>query len=415
MTETAPLARFAEAARRRVGGLDERAGPILAAALRAADPYPATRAALDALPGPAAVAVACGKAAVPMARAWQDWGGPPGVLVAPEGTDPEGLDGWEVRWGEHPVPGPRSYAAGQRVVDLARHGMDLVLLLSGGASAMMEAPVLDQADHHALAGDLVDAGLDIRSLNAARSLLSDLKAGGLAGEAERAGGRLTVLFVSDVPDDDPALVGSGPGFAVADDELVSRLEGLDDGLRERVLEAAEHRQAPRGTADHTCVLSRRAPMEAAVERARSLGLEPTAVRLDGPVDEAAARLAAARPAGDEVVVPWGEPHVALPEDPGRGGRTTHLVCRAWPRLDDGHVLAVAATDGVDGRAEAGGGLARIEQARADEATAAADRTASAAFLASLPDAVGGLLPEQVTQANSADVGVLSYPPGSTGT
>lgn len=415
MTGTEPLAAFADAARQRVGSIDRRAGEILAAGLEAADPCPPTRQALDALAGPAAVAVACGKAAVPMARAWQDWGGPPGIVVAPEGTDPGGLDGWEIRWGEHPVPGARSYAAGQRVVDLARQGLDVVLLLSGGASSMMEAPVGDEADHRALASDLVDAGLDIRTLNAARSLVSDLKAGALAGEVERAGGRLTVLFVSDVPDDDPELVGSGPGIAVADDELVSRLQGVEDDLRERVLDAADRREAPRATADHRCVLSRQAPKEAAVERARSLGLEPADLCLDGPVDEAAARLADARPGEGEVVVPWGEPHVALPDDPGRGGRTTHLICRTWPELDVGHVLAVAATDGVDGRAQAGGGWARSDPDRADEAAGAADRADSATFLEELPPAVGGLLPEQVTHANSADVGVLTYEPGSTGT
>lgn len=415
MTATPALAAFADAARQRVGSLDDRAGDLLAAGLAAADPYPPTRDALDDLAGPAAVAVACGKAAVPMARAWQDWGGPPGVVVAPEGTEPEGLDGWEVRWGEHPVPGPRSYAAGQRVVDLARHGMDVVLLLSGGASSMMEAPVLDEADHRALAEELVEAGLDIRTLNAARSLVSDLKVGGLAGEVDRAGGRLTVLFVSDVPDDDPALVGSGPGFAVDGSELVSRLDDLDDDLRDRVLDAADHREAPRATAKHRCVLPRRAPMEAALEAARSRGLEATPVRLDGPIDQAADRLAAARPDEDGVVVAWGEPHVDLPDDPGRGGRATHLVCRAWPELDGDHVLAVAATDGVDGRAEAGGGYARPAADRSGEAESAAARTDSATFLEGLEPVLGGLLSKQVTHANSADVGVLTYDPGSTGT
>lgn len=415
MTATPALAAFADAVHQRVGSLDRRAGDVLAAGLAAADPYPPTRDALDELAGPAAVAVACGKAAVPMARAWQDWGGPPGVVVAPEGTEPEGLDGWEVRWGEHPVPGPRSYAAGQRVVDLARHGMDVVLLLSGGASSMMEVPVLDEADHRALMEDLVEVGLDIRTLNAARSLVSDLKAGGLAGEVDRAGGRLTVLFVSDVPDDDPGLVGSGPGSAVEETELVSRLDDLDDDLRDRVLVAADHRQAPRATAEHRCVLPRRAPMEAALETARSRGLEPTPVRLDGPVEQAADRLAKARPEPDEVVVAWGEPHVALPDDPGRGGRATHLVCRAWRELDADHVLAVAATDGVDGRAEAAGGYARPATDRSDAAVDAAERTDSATFLQELPPTVGGLLAEQVTHANSADVGVLTYDPGSTGT
>lgn len=459
---TEALAAFAAVAREAVARVSDRAADLLHAALVAADPHPATLGALaEHGGGKGRVPVAVGKAAVPMARAWQAWGGPPGLLVAPPGAKAPSLAGWELRAGEHPVPGALSYAAGKRVLDWAREGLPLVLLLSGGASAMVEAPVPGPDLHRPLMERLQRSGAPIEAVNAARSLLSGIKAGGLASECVRAGGSLTVLYVSDVPGDDPAVVGSGPGAWIAPEVLRERLDGLPGGLRDEVLELAGGRDVDETGPDdvvHRCVLPRRAPAEAAAARARSAGLAPELVRLDGPVDEVADRVAGRmrmlRP--DEVLILWGEPTVAVPAAAsasaeagtaagtgagtgagpgggrgghgGRGGRATHLVGALMARsgelggdadetLGEGSgaafggravAVAVAATDGVDGPSGTGGGYARLpaDAARSQAARDALSAFDAAAFLEGLPLDEGGVVPAAPTGANSADVGVV---------
>jgi hydroxypyruvate reductase len=86
-----------------------------------------------------------------------------------------------------------------------------VVLLSGGASAMMAAPApgVTLEDKIALTRDLLRSGKPIAEVNAARKRVSAIKGGKLALRA----GRSVTFAISDVPapvEDDPATIGSGP-------------------------------------------------------------------------------------------------------------------------------------------------------------------------------------------------------------
>ena len=117
--------------------------------------------------------------------------------------------------GGHPVPTPGSLAAGRRALDVARAtGPDdvLVVLLSGGASSLLEAPAdgVSLADLQATTARLLRAGADIRALNAVRKHLSRVKGGRLASACQ---GRTVALIISDVVGDDLAVIASGPTVA----------------------------------------------------------------------------------------------------------------------------------------------------------------------------------------------------------
>lgn len=403
---TPELAAFAADVEAACGDLVPDAGPWLAAGLAAADPHPATADAVADLARRAAVPVAAGKAAAPMARAWQDAGGAAGICVVPADADVEGLAAWEVRQAEHPVPAARSYAAGRRVRDVVREGLPVVLLISGGASALMEVPAVPDDRHHRLSKRLLAEGLPIDVLNAARSLLSEIKAGGLQAEVERARTRMTVLLASDVPGDDPSLVGSGPGVGVPYRDLVARVGDLPDELREPAIEAGRGRLEPDEAADHRCVLGRETPRKAVAEAARRAGRPVEAASFDGPAKEVADRLAgAARDLPDDgVLVVGGEPTVRVGEDPGLGGRLTHLACLLEQRLGDGYAAALVATDGDDGSSGAGGVALRLADGR-DPVKAIRDRD-TAAYLEGLGDDIARLVPARPSGANSADLGVV---------
>lgn len=122
-----------------------------------------------------------------------------------------------VEWIEssHPFPDARSEAAGKRAIAVAQSvhsGEALVILLSGGASALMAAPIdgITLADKIDTTRRMMASGADIHSLNIVRRHLSHVKGGRLAAACV---GTTVTLAISDVVGDDLHAIGSGPGVA----------------------------------------------------------------------------------------------------------------------------------------------------------------------------------------------------------
>ena len=120
-----------------------------------------------------------------------------------------------VEWIEssHPFPDARSEAAGNRAIAIAQavhSGEALVILLSGGASALMASPVdgLSLADKIDTTRLMMASGADIHALNTVRRHLSKVKGGRLAAACV---GTTLTLAISDVVGDDLHAIGSGPG------------------------------------------------------------------------------------------------------------------------------------------------------------------------------------------------------------
>jgi hydroxypyruvate reductase len=113
----------------------------------------------------------------------------------------------------HPVPDQAGLDAAERTLVLAREAGpgDLVLaLMSGGASANWIAPAagLTLAEKQAVTRALLRSGAGIGEINTVRKHLSRIKGGRLAKLSYPA--RVVTLAISDVPGDDPAVIGSGP-------------------------------------------------------------------------------------------------------------------------------------------------------------------------------------------------------------
>jgi glycerate 2-kinase len=113
----------------------------------------------------------------------------------------------------HPVPDDASLAGAERALALAESAAaaDLVLVLvSGGASANWVAPVpgVTLTEKQAINRALLKSGAGIADINTVRKHLSRIKGGRLARAAFP--GQVVALAISDVPGDDPAVIGSGP-------------------------------------------------------------------------------------------------------------------------------------------------------------------------------------------------------------
>src|SRR5205085_8911559 len=131
-------------------------------------------------------------------------------------------------------PDAAGLAATERVLALAQSAdkTDLVLvLLSGGASAnwIAPAPGLSLDDKRTLTTALLASGADIGTINTVRKHLSRIKGGRLAALAGRA--KILTLAISDVPGDDPSVIGSGPTVpdpsTLADAEAILRRQKVE--------------------------------------------------------------------------------------------------------------------------------------------------------------------------------------------
>ena len=191
------------------------------AAVAGAAPGPLTARALREIEIPADRRVwmlAMGKAAHPMASAAiaslhessHTIAG--GAIVAPElHPSPDATINSFV--GDHPLPGRNSFAAAQRIGELAggvRGGDVAVVLISGGATSLIGAPLrgMPDADLVHLYELLLGSGLDIREMNAVRKRFTRWGGGRLA--LALAPARTHALIISDVAGDDPADIASGP-------------------------------------------------------------------------------------------------------------------------------------------------------------------------------------------------------------
>ena len=186
------------------------------AALKAGQPLRITQSACQGIRPPTAV-IALGKAAGAMADGARAAGvTAPGILITTDENHRQ-IDGFECLAASHPVPDSRGLQAAGKVAALVeRLGADdhLLLLISGGGSALLPAPAsgISLAQKIALNDALLASGLDIHDMNVIRRLFSTLKGGRLARLAAPA--KLTQFLLSDVPGDRLESIASG--VAVAD-------------------------------------------------------------------------------------------------------------------------------------------------------------------------------------------------------
>jgi glycerate 2-kinase len=261
------------------------------------------------------------------------------LLITKDGhvsAEAHSLPGIEVYESAHPVPDGRSLEAGARLlrwVDELPADARPLFLVSGGASSLVE--VLEDgvtfADLAQINSQGLAEGVAIGELNARRARVSRIKGGRLAARLQ--GRQARALFISDVPGDDPSVIGSGlmgpaPGGDSVQRTIVASVGAAVDAVRRAALE-------------------------------RGLRVAPPGRVFDGDAVRLAIRFAHELQLSQAQVCVWGgESTLELPYNPGRGGRNQHLALAA-ARLMTGHpnlVLLAAGTDGTDGPTEDAGGV-----------------------------------------------------------
>ena len=262
----------------------------------------------------------------------------------------------------HPLPDARSLTAGEAAMELVRNlpaEHRLLVLTSGGTSALVEAlpEGIGLDDLIRLNAWLVGSGLSIAAMNRIRQSLSRIKGGGLARLLR--GQPAINLLISDVPGDDPAVIGSGPFYPTPSSG--PEIE-VPDWVRELQQRAGPVREVSGvRKVEHHIIANNRFACEEAATTAQQAGLTATVHGrpLEGEAEAVAHWLVEELdrlPAGLHV---WGgETTVRLPPNPGRGGRNQQLALAVAWRLAgrEDILLLAAATDGADGSSEDAGAL-----------------------------------------------------------
>ena len=289
-------------------------------------------------------------------------------VVTKHGHAGDVLDpGWpvDVMESSHPVPDDSCLAAGHALIDLVDAipaDAEVLALVSGGASALVEVlpEGFDASDLARVNEYLLAAGHPIGAMNRVRKRISRIKGGRLA---QRIAARRSLnLAISDVPGDDPKVIGSGPLVAHASEDIeISDLD-LPSWLVEMSLRAPPLSGAEATSRVRTEIVARPADARAAAAATyRAAGIDVVEHRelLEGDALAVGRRIG--REIADEKPVAhvWAsETTVMLPPNPGRGGRCQSLALAAALEIRDsaGMCVLAAGTDGTDGPGEDAGAL-----------------------------------------------------------
>ena len=332
----------------------------------------------------------------------------------------------------HPLPDERGIEAAREIE--RRAGVlgadDLALvLISGGASALLPAPApgIGLDEKLEVTQQLLRGGATIHELNAVRKHLSTTKGGGLLRQLRPA--RVITLALSDVIDDDPSVIGSGPtapdpstfGDAVGVLERCGVLEScpasvrarFEAGVRGDVEETPKPGDPVFAGAIYRIVGGNRTSVRAmAAACGPAVEIEPRP--LEGEACEVGASLATRlAKTAPSAYVAGGETTVTV-RGGGSGGRNQELAlafaleAAGGPLADrDDWVFLAAGTDGRDGPTDATGGIVdasavrRMRKAGVDPVAALDDNDSYHAL-----DAAGALMRTGATGTNVADVVVF---------
>lgn len=377
-------------------------------AVEVADPMRSLAPYLPPKPEGRVVVIGAGKASARMAEAVEaEWGPCEGLVITRYGYG-RPCEGIKIVEAAHPVPDAAGAEATAQMLELLESvgENDFVLaLISGGASALLTAPVagVSLEEKQAVNQALLASGAPIDRMNTVRKHLSRVKGGQLAAAAHPA--KMLALMISDVPGDDPAFIGSGPTVgddsAAADARAVLAKWQIEVPASVTTALAGETGVVPNGAPRLSKVENKiyAAPSQSLAAASELAGIP---VRLLGDDLEGEAREVAAAQAelakslrgqGPLLLMSGGELTVTRRGDGVGGPNAEYCLALALALEGTEGIHAIACdTDGVDGAAEVAGAvvspdtLKKAKAAGIDPASMLANNDAHS-FFAAIDDQV----------------------------
>lgn len=339
-----------------------------------------------------------------------------GIVISKYNHIPEEIDKIEAYEAGHPVLDENSLKATGAVIEMCRNLKDtdtVLFLLSGGASALFEKPLVSLKELQGISDQMLKKGLSIAEINTIRKKLSMVKGGRFAKLCEPA--HVCSIILSDVLSDRLDVIGSGP---TADDttdgsDALRIIEKYQLDIRKETLDLIASSQNIKVTnCENTIIGSVKILVRNAMKEAEKLGYRP--ILIDDGID------CEAKDAGDLLyqnilehlhddknvaLVMGGETTVKV-KGKGLGGRNQELVLSQARHLSglEGVIIMSLGSDGTDGPTDAAGGyvdgntLKMLQNAKIDVDQVLKDNDSYHAL-----EAIGALIKTGPTGTNVNDI------------
>jgi len=325
-------------------------------------------------------AVGFGKASIGMAQAVCDTVNvTSGAIVTNDSSAKLLSDKIEVVVGGHPIPNNGSIKGAKRVLEVVKHCSEndlLIVLISGGGSALLCKPRVSLEDLQETTNLLLKSGADINEINTIRKHLSLVKGGQLVRQAK---GVVVSMVISDIVDDPLEFISSGPtspdSTTFSDAKKVLGKYNLwekvsteirnviDDGVNGKISETPKKDDPVFDYVYNFIIANNELACKSAVKKAKSLDYDAKLLTtsLIGEardmgkylIDKAKNSLSNEK----TVFISGGETTVTI-KGSGKGGRNQELVLGSVECIaNTDMVLASFATDGIDGNCDAAGAIA----------------------------------------------------------
>jgi len=312
------------------------------------------------------------------------------VIIPREYQAPEKLGRVEVLRGEHPLPGRETLRSSERLLEILEgvgEGDTVILLISGGGSALFEAPVegvgIEEIAETTKA--LLRAGATIGELNAVRKHISRVKGGRLGKALKKRGAEVIALIASDVIGDPIDVIASGPTAPdtttycealsiakkiLAEGEIPENIaRALEKGCRGEIEETPKPGDRELERIANIVIISSTDSLKAMKRASMEKGYRTIILTnmLEGEAREVGKALASIALSIKKLREPLEPPAMVLASGEttvrvkgrGIGGRNHELALSAALKLDKctGCIVASIGSDGVDGVSPAAGGIA----------------------------------------------------------
>jgi len=303
-----------------------------------------------------------------------------GVVVTNDSSAKVTNESINVVVGGHPMPNNGSILGAEKTLEIVNMcGKDdcLIVLVSGGGSALLCKPRICLEDMQETTDLLLRSGADINEINTIRKHLSYVKGGQLVKQVK---GVVVSLIISDIVGDPLEFIASGPtspdSTTFSDAKKVLEKYGLwrriptevknviEEGINGKIDETPKRDDPAFDNVFNFIVANNEIACKAAEGKAKEIGYTTMLLTtsLTGEAKDVGRYLTDkannySKKEGDFVFISGGETTVTVKGN-GRGGRNQELVLGTVESIVGSDlVLASFATDGIDGKSDAAGAIA----------------------------------------------------------
>ncbi len=268
-----------------------------------------------------------------------------------------GFSRLKIMIGTHPLPSEKNILATKqiekicqnagKIPPLTRGGKnDLVIaIICGGTSALLVDPVNSLIKTREIYDKMLKSGASINEINTVRRHIDKIKNGGLAELIKPA--NILSLYVSDVPDSNFSIFGSGPTYPDKTTNLDAQKILKKYSIDGKIEFAKESNYNPKN--DINLIIAKNTlALSAMQKKAKTLGYK-TIIGKNNYNENISLILndLIKKSKPSSALIAAGEANVNVAKDHGTGGRNTHMSALALKKIDSNTVFASIASDGHD--------------------------------------------------------------------